>query len=291
MGQANTPDRSHRSFADDVGGGLSTPAFRVSPKRRSPPTAAPALDIAPTASACSSEASRCSAAAPGNDDCCSAKGDAIAALGQITDVRRVLQVVMALNAAMFVIEFTAGAFARSTALMADSVDMLGDALVYVLSLYALERSARWRAGAALAKGALIGLFGLGLAAQAAAKLASGATPMAPIMAGFGALALAANLTCLALLYRHRGRDVNLSSTFECSRNDVIANVGVLAAAGGVHLLQAGWPDILAGGIIAILFCRSAVRVLKGAWPAFKAPKSEPCDAPNVAPQRARPGQG
>lgn len=203
------------------------------------------------------------------DDCCAAKGDEIAALGAHSDIRRVLLVVLAINLVMFVAELSAGIVARSTSLMADSVDMLGDALVYILSLYALNRGLRWRAGAALAKGATIAVFGVGVAIEVALKLVHGVTPVAHTMLLFGSLALAANLICLALLYRHRNRDVNMSSTFECSRNDVIANVGVLLAAGGVHLFNAGWPDILVGAIIALLFFRSAVHVLREAWPQFR----------------------
>ena len=86
---------------------------------------------------------------------------------------------------------------------------------------------------------------------------------------FGFIALAANLTCLALLYQHRNRDVNMSSTFECSRNDVIANTGVIVAAAGVWATGSGWPDILVGSVIAIMFFRSAIRVLSQAWPQFR----------------------
>ena len=204
------------------------------------------------------------------DDCCSAKEQEIAVLGTDLGVKRVLQVVLAINIVMFAAEFTAGLLANSTALMADSVDMLGDALVYMLSLYALHRSLRWRAGAALAKGAIIAAFGLWVLVEAGLTLAGGVTPTAGTMGLFGAIALAANLTCLALLYRFRRRDVNMSSTFECSRNDVIANIGVMIAAAGVYAFNAAWPDILVGMVIAALFFRSAVRVLRQAWPQFRA---------------------
>lgn len=204
------------------------------------------------------------------DDCCSAKEDEIAALGAYADVRRVLQIVLVINLVMFFAEFTAGVFARSTALMADSVDMLGDALVYILSLYALERSLRWRAGAALFKGGIIAAFGIWVAIEVVLKLTGDIVPTAGTMGIFGFIALAANLTCLALLYQHRNRDVNMSSTFECSRNDVIANTGVIVAAAGVWLTGSGWPDILVGSIIAALFFRSAIRVLGQAWPQFRA---------------------
>ena len=157
------------------------------------------------------------------DDCCSAKEQEIAALGSQADVRRVLIIVLVINLVMFFAEFTAGVVARSTALMADSVDMLGDALVYMLSLYALKRSLRWRAGAALLKGGIIAAFGIWVAVEVVLKLLGDVVPTAQTMGVFGAIALAANLTCLALLYRFRNRDVNMSSTFECSRNDVIAH--------------------------------------------------------------------
>jgi Co/Zn/Cd efflux system component len=208
-------------------------------------------------------------AAPIEDDCCSAKEGELARLAQHADVKRVLIVVLCINVAMFVIEFAAGVAASSTALMADSVDMLGDALVYVLSLYALERGLRWRAGAALTKGVLIAVLGVSIAVEAVHKGAYGVVPVAGTMVVFGALALVANLVCLGLLYRHRNRDVNLTSTFECSRNDVMANGGVLLAAAGVHWLESGWPDIAVGAIIAALFLRSAFMVIREAWPQFR----------------------
>lgn len=204
------------------------------------------------------------------DDCCSSRGQEISALGSQADVRRILQIVLVINLVMFAAEFTAGVLARSTALMADSVDMLGDALVYILSLYALDRGLRWRAGAALAKGVMIAAFGIWVFVEVVLKLMGGVVPIAETMGIFGAIALGANLTCLALLYRFRNRDVNLSSTFECSRNDVIANVGVLIAAAGVYAFQAVWPDIVVGGIIALLFFRSAIRVIRQAGPQFRA---------------------
>lgn len=211
-----------------------------------------------------------------HDDCCAHKQHEVTSLAKHADVRRVLQVVLAINLTMFVVELGAGIFARSTALIADSVDMLGDALVYILSLYALDRGLRWRAGAALIKGGVIAVFGAGVAVEVIVKLATGVTPLAGTMVLFGTIALAANLTCLTLLYRFRNRDVNMSSTFECSRNDVIANFGVLLAAAGVHLFGAGWPDILVGATVAVLFMRSAIRIIAAAYPEWKSAH------PNVA---------
>jgi Co/Zn/Cd efflux system component len=177
--------------------------------------------------------------------------------------------VLAINAAMFVVEFSAGLIAGSSALMADSLDMLGDASVYTLSLFALNRSDRWRAGAALAKAGAIVIFGAAVIIEIVFKLLYGAPPVAGLMLLFGGLALGANLTCLGLLFRYRRADVNMSSTFECSRNDVAANVGVLVAAVGVYVFGSVWPDIIVATLIAALFLRSAYRIVRDAWPQFR----------------------
>lgn len=203
------------------------------------------------------------------DDCCSRKGDTIAQLGRKADQRRVLIVVMAINFFMFVAEFGGGVFARSSALMADSVDMLGDAVVYALSLYALSRGPRWEAGTALAKGGIILVFGIAVVFEIFDKIVNGVPPSSLLMLAFGSAALFANLTCLAMLWRFRTENVNMSSTFECSRNDVASNVGVLVAAGFVALTGGAWPDIAVGGIIAFIFLRSAWRVLAEAIPAWR----------------------
>lgn len=203
------------------------------------------------------------------DDCCSRKSDTLAQLAAKAEQRRVLLVVMGINAAMFVLEFGAGLVAQSSALMADSVDMLGDAFVYALSLFALSRGARWQAGAALTKGALILAFGLGIIGESVFKIANGVTPSSTLMLIFAGIALAANLSCLAMLWRFRHANVNMSSTFECSRNDVASNIGVLAAGALVALTASPWPDILVGLAIALLFLRSSFRVLTSAWPEWR----------------------
>ncbi|HJQ16828.1 MAG TPA: cation transporter [Allosphingosinicella sp.] len=204
--------------------------------------------------------------------CCGGDDEALAlAAARNQDIRRVLIIVLVINLAMFVLELGAGLVARSASLTADSMDMLGDALVYIVSLYALERSARWRAGAALFKGAFILLLGLGVLVQIGLKIAFGVAPSSTLMLLFGGLALAANLFCLKLLWRFRADNVNLSSTFECSRNDVIANVGVIVAAIGVTAFDSPWPDIAVAVVIAFLFLRSALRVTAAAWPQYRRP--------------------
>ena len=196
------------------------------------------------------------------DDCCQTKESELAELRARQG--RVLGAVLAINASMFLIEFAAGLASRSTALLADSLDMLGDSLVYGFSLYVLHRSARWRAGAALAKGGVMAAFGAGVLIEALLRLRAGLVPAAPVMLGVGALALAANTLCFLLLWRHRGDDLNLRSTWLCSRNDLIANAAVLAAALCVAASGSLWPDVAVGVGIAALFLRSAVTVLRDA---------------------------
>jgi Co/Zn/Cd efflux system component len=141
------------------------------------------------------------------DECCAHKSHELERLARQRGQRRVLVIVLAINALMFVGEFGMGLLAGSAALMADSVDMLGDALVYGLSLYALDRGERWKAGAALAKGGFILLFGLGVLVQIGVKLATGIPPASGAMLVTAAIALAANLLCLSLLWRFRRQDV------------------------------------------------------------------------------------
>lgn len=175
--------------------------------------------------------------------------------------RRVLQVVLAVNAAMFVVELGAGIRGHSTSLVADSVDMLGDAIVYGASLSVLARGARWQARVALGKGLLMAAFGAGVLVEVATKLQRGLLPAAEVMGWVGLLALGANAACLALLWRHRGDDLNMRSAYICSLNDVAGNAGVLLASAGVALLQSAWPDIAVGLVIAGMFGASAIGVI------------------------------
>ena len=204
------------------------------------------------------------------ENCCASKGQELEKLAKQADQRRVLVTVLIINAVMFVLEFGAGIVAGSTALMADATDMLGDALVYAVSIYALARSDRWKAGAAMFKGAFILALGVGILANVVAKVQSGIPPSSTMMLVFGGSALVANIVCLRLLWRFRSQDVNMASTFECSRNDVISNVGVLVAAGAVALLNSPWPDIIIGSGMAVLFLRSSMRVMADAAPQLRA---------------------
>ena len=204
-------------------------------------------------------------------DCCNDKACEIEALR--TRQSSALKLVLTINAVMFAVELTAGLLANSVSLVADSLDMLGDALVYGLSIYVVARGARMKAIAALCKGAIMAAFGLFVLRQAVYKIIVPHVPVFQAIGAIGLLALAANSLCLVLLWRHRADDINMSSVWLCSRNDIIANVSVLFAALGVWLTACGWPDILIGLALAALFLRSALFVLRGAMTELRAIKA------------------
>ena len=169
------------------------------------------------------------------DDCCDAKAQELIRLRG--KHRNVLIAVLVINAVLFVVEAAAGLLANSTALLADSMDMLGDSLVYGFSLYVLGRSAVWKAKAALLKGVIMAVFGAGVLIQAFYKATTGALPVAETMGVIGLLVLLGNGLCFFLLSRHRSDDLNMRSTWLCSRNDIIANLSVLVAALGVKVFD------------------------------------------------------
>jgi cation diffusion facilitator family transporter len=206
------------------------------------------------------------------DACCEAKEEELRALR--VKQKGVLTLVLIINALLFVVEATAGLLANSTALLADSLDMLGDALVYGFSLYVLWRSTEWKAKAALFKGGIMALFGVGVLMEAVHKTLAGAVPDAGVMGAVGLLVLLGNGLCFLLLYRHRSDDLNMRSTWLCSRNDIIANLSVLVAALGVKFMDSGWPDIVVGAAIAALFLKSAFTVLRESLGELKITKSQ-----------------
>ena len=172
--------------------------------------------------------------------------------------RGTLKIVLAINALMFLVIVAAALYAESSALLADSLDNLGDALTYGLSLYAVSRGVAVKAKVALFKGALIFLAALTVAGQIAYRLFVPSVPVFEVMGVFSLLGLAANSICLFLLWRHRNEDINMSSVWECSRNDIAANISVFVAAGAVWLTGSGWPDIAVALGLTWLLMRSSI---------------------------------
>ncbi|KUP94954.1 cation transporter [Tritonibacter horizontis] len=184
--------------------------------------------------------------------------------GVSKDYKRRLWAVIAINAAMFLVEMSAGAAAGSQALKADALDFLGDALTYGISLAVIGASVRTRSLAALGKGVSLLLMGLWVFGSTVWQVFVIGVPEAQIMGGIGALALAANLVSVLLLVSYKDGDANVRSVWLCSRNDAIGNVAVMIAALGVWGTATGWPDLLVAGIMAGLFLNSAMQILRQA---------------------------
>lgn len=178
--------------------------------------------------------------------------------------RRVLWIALVVNAGMFVVELLAGKAADSVSLQADSMDFLGDAANYAISLLVLGQTLAWRARAALLKGVSLGALGLWVAVESLLNALSQTVPEAPVMGAVSVAALAANVGVALMLYAHRSGDSNRASVWICSRNDAIANVAVLAAAGGVFGTGTGWPDIAVAVIMAGLAISGAVQIVRHA---------------------------
>jgi Co/Zn/Cd efflux system component len=182
--------------------------------------------------------------------------------GLSADYKRRLWLVIALNAAMFLVEMTAGQLAESQALKADALDFFGDAVTYGISMAVIGASLRTRAAAALAKGVSLLLMGLWVFGSTVYTVFFLGLPLAEVMGIVGFLALVANLASVLLLVRYKDGDANVRSVWLCSRNDAIGNVIVMIAALGVWGTATGWPDIAVAAIMAGLFLSSAFQIVQ-----------------------------
>ena len=181
--------------------------------------------------------------------------------------RRVLWAVLAINFVMFAVEVAAGLAAGSASLQADALDFLGDAGNYVISLFVVGMALRYRAMAAFAKGATMGLFGLWVLGITAWHVWHGTLPNAFTMGAVGLAALVANAASFGLLWAFRGGDSNMRSAWICTRNDVLGNLAVLLAALGVFGTGTGWPDVIVAAGMAGL-------ALQGAWTVLNQSRAE-----------------
>ena len=176
-----------------------------------------------------------------------------------------------INAIMFLVEVGAGIAAGSASLQADALDFLGDTANYAISLAVVGLALRYRAGAALAKGTTMGVFGLWVIGTVVWHALHGTLPSAITMGAVGFAALVANAASFALLWAHRAGDANMRSAWVCTRNDVLGNLAVLVAALGVFGTHTGWPDIIVAAIMAGLALQGAVVVIRQAYTELNQP--------------------
>ena len=176
--------------------------------------------------------------------------------------RRVLWIALIANAVMFLVEVVASAIGDSMSLQADALDFFSDSANYGISLFVAGAALSSRARASLIKSATMAAFGLWVLGSAVHRAVQGSDPDPGIMGSIAVLALAVNVGVAALLFSHRNGDSNRTSIWLCSRNDAIANLAVIAAAGGVFATSSRWPDLAVAAGIAALNVTAAVQVVK-----------------------------
>jgi len=195
-------------------------------------------------------------------------------MGTTTKVEtRTLVLLLAINASMFVVELAAGWIAQSTALIADSLDMLADAGVYTVALLAVGSTTRRKTHAAAVSGVIQLALAVGLAFEIARRAMSGSEPMSLLMILISALALIANAACVLLLRKHRHGEIHMRASWIFSTTDVQVNVGVMVAGVLVMITGLAWPDLVIGSLVCGLVVRGGFRILKQAKASYAEEKS------------------
>jgi cation diffusion facilitator family transporter len=179
--------------------------------------------------------------------------------------KRVLWVIIALNAIMFGVEMTAGFFAQSQALQADALDFLADTVTYTLSLWVIGKSVRLRSAVAIGKGLSLSLIGGWVLFSTLYQMTGVHSPEPTTMSWVALLALAVNMLSVILLISYKDGDANVRSVWLCSRNDAIGNIAVILAASGVWATKTGWPDLIVALLMAILFLSSSLQIIRQAF--------------------------
>ncbi len=178
--------------------------------------------------------------------------------------RKTLITLLLINATMFVVEISAGFWADSAGLIADSLDMLADAMVYGVSLYAIGHSLAAKARAAALSGIFQLVLGIGVIFEVLHRFISGSEPQSLLIMAVGTVALVANTVCLMLISKHRHGEVHMRASWIFSKNDVIANLGVIISGGLVMLFSSRLPDLIIGAVIAVLVIRGGIAIIKDA---------------------------
>lgn len=173
----------------------------------------------------------------------------------------VLKALLAINGVMFLLELALGVVAQSMGLIADSLDMFADAAVYGLALYAVAHSARTQMQAARLAGVLQLLLAIGVLLEVGRRVWMGSDPVSGLMMGVAALALIANVSCLALLAKHRDGGVHMQASWIFSANDVLINLGVILAGALVYATASALPDLIIGAAVGLIVLNGARRIL------------------------------
>lgn len=193
-------------------------------------------------------------------DCCENKSCAIEAMK--AKQSKTLKIVLLINVFLFCLTAFYGLATNSTGLLAESLDDFGDAVTYALSLYVVYKSNQMKARVAFIKGCLILLGALFVLSQVIQHIIDNTVPIFETMGVVALIALLLNLSCLLLLTKYREQDINMSSVWECSRNDILNNVSIIVASILVWITNLGWADIVVGLVLSMLLIKSSFKILK-----------------------------
>jgi cation diffusion facilitator family transporter len=196
-------------------------------------------------------------------DCCENKSCALEAMK--VKQSKTLKIVLLINIVLFCLTAFYGWAANSTGLMSESIDDFGDAVTYALSLYVIYKSNQMKAKVAFVKGCLILLGAIFVLSQVILHIIDNTVPIFETMGTVAFIALLLNLTCFFLLTKYREQDINMSSVWECSRNDILNNVSIIVASVVVWITNLGWADIAVGLVLSLLLLQSSFRVLKSSY--------------------------
>jgi len=177
---------------------------------------------------------------------------------------RTLVLLLSINAIMFFVEITLGIISESTALIADSMDMLADAIVYGIGLYAVGKEVFVKIKAAHISGIFQIMLGVTVLFDIARRAILGSEPESFLMVVVGIVALMANIVCLRLISKHKNGEVHMRASWIFSKNDVIANLGVILGGVLVYLLDSRFPDLIIGLAISIIVIRGGIHIIKDA---------------------------
>lgn len=184
--------------------------------------------------------------------------------------RRALGIALLLNVGLSAGLGIAGVLADSSGLIASALDNMSDAAVYAISYYAVNRGAAWKTRAARLSGVMLLVLSAGVLADVARRFIVGAEPVSTVMMVMTVIAAFINVACLRLLHGLRHGDVNLRAAWTFSINDLVANLGVLAAGILVAWLDRSWPDLVVGLAIALVAAKGGAEILSDARRAGRA---------------------
>ncbi|WP_068089474.1 cation transporter [Novosphingobium rosa] len=176
-------------------------------------------------------------------------------------LRDAVAIVAFANFTYFGVEFTVAQLIGSVSLLADSADFFEDAAVNLLISASLGWSLKHRARVGMFLSFVLLLPALAFLWTLWHKLSAPVVPSPLVLGLTGGGALVINLGCAFLLARYRHHAGSLTrAAFLSARNDVLANIGIIAASGITALTLSIWPDIIVGFVIAWLNLDAAKQV-------------------------------